>query len=36
MPRLADERFAALVRQVMPSRVGEWSVQVVDDTKKLV
>ncbi|MGY3131414.1 hypothetical protein ACVWZM_002096 [Bradyrhizobium sp. USDA 4501] len=34
MPRLADERFAALVRQVMPSRVGGWNVQVVDDHKE--
>lgn len=31
MPILADERLAALVRQVMPPRAQEWIVQVVDD-----
>jgi hypothetical protein len=31
MATLADERLAALVRQVMPLRVREWIVQVVDD-----
>lgn len=31
MPVLADERIAALVRQVMPSKAQQWVVQVVDN-----
>ncbi|MCK1420919.1 MULTISPECIES: hypothetical protein [unclassified Bradyrhizobium] len=31
MPVLADERLAALVRQVMPARAPQWVVQIVDD-----
>lgn len=31
MPVLADERLAALVRQVMPPRNQQWVVQVVDN-----